>query len=160
MLCVTGHERPCRHIGVGGVLPGKRRFRRRRPQHSFEGDPDCNGRFLGELPVVSLPATQARPVSLRSAGGLARENPDSNRFMHQTAYAALQPLVMVLWKRENKNAVPTNSFTRLVPRRVMVASGGRRKPMLTPIVTQLVIEYEWVEYDQIQGQRGQRRLSD
>lgn len=35
-----------------------------------------NERFLGDL------------------GGFAREKPDSNQFMHQTAYTALRPLVM------------------------------------------------------------------
>jgi GxxExxY protein len=32
-------------------------------------------------------------------GGLARENPDSNQFMHQTAHAALRPLVMMSFGR-------------------------------------------------------------
>ncbi len=33
--------------------------------------------------------------SIGDLGGLAREYPDSNQSMRQTAYAALQPLVMV-----------------------------------------------------------------
>lgn len=47
--------------------------------------------------MASLARSTVYPneIFLGDLGGLAREDPDSIQSMHQTAYAALQPLVMV-----------------------------------------------------------------
>jgi hypothetical protein len=48
--------------------------------------------------MMAAPALSMGPLSdsfLGDLGDLARENPDSNQFMHQPAYAALRPLVMM-----------------------------------------------------------------